>query len=384
MQIRAKRIIPPVSPPSPEPSRSGFHTHHADDALTWIRRSITATGGKGSSHSYSPLWGWAAAYPETTGYLIPTLLHYAGLKKDEDLRRLAFGCADWLCTVQLPSGAFPGLTAGHAHPSLFNTTQILFGFAKLDAEIMAEEKPAPSKIQALAWRESMIKAVQWALSVLEPDGAWRQAAYVPGFVPSYYTRAVWGVLLAVRQLGQPDAEPLLRQALHFYDHRFLPNGAIRDWGFRPGQAAFTHTIAYTLEGFFESALLLGEKEIVDRTILSARELMRRMRQSGRLAGRYDTQWNGDFSFRCLCGQAQLSLLFHRMYSLTGAEEFRNSAFDLLKDTLVFQKRSNNKNTHGALPGSAPFWGAYLRFRYPNWGAKFLLDALATVKPEGNF
>jgi hypothetical protein len=30
---------------------------------------------------------------------------------------------------------------------------------------------------------------------------------------------------------------------------------------------------------------------------------------------------------------------------------------------------------GGLPGSYPFWGAYLRGRYPNWAAKFYIDLL---------
>lgn len=30
---------------------------------------------------------------------------------------------------------------------------------------------------------------------------------------------------------------------------------------------------------------------------------------------------------------------------------------------------------GAIPGSAPMWGAYSRFEFPNWAAKFFADAL---------
>jgi len=30
---------------------------------------------------------------------------------------------------------------------------------------------------------------------------------------------------------------------------------------------------------------------------------------------------------------------------------------------------------GAIAGSYPLWGRYLRWRYPNWAAKFFLDAL---------
>jgi hypothetical protein len=36
---------------------------------------------------------------------------------------------------------------------------------------------------------------------------------------------------------------------------------------------------------------------------------------------------------------------------------------------------DNKDLYGALAGSAPLWGDYMRFRYPNWAPKFFLDAM---------
>ena len=106
--------------------------YRTNAALTWLRRSIEVTGGQGSSHSWSPLFGWQKAYPETTGYLIETLLDYAELKQDDSLRELSLQCANWLVSTQLPSGAFPGLLAGSKEPSVFNTAMILFGLARVN------------------------------------------------------------------------------------------------------------------------------------------------------------------------------------------------------------------------------------------------------------
>ncbi len=329
-----------------------------DAALAWVRRSIAATDGRGSSHSWHPLFGWAKAYPETTGYLIETLLAYAEIKRDNSLRHLAFDCVKWLETIQLPSGAFPGLLAGNTKPSVFNTSQILFGLTQYENLTTVE------------------KALSWLLSNLEPDGTWRSHAFVPGFVPSYYTRAVWGVLQANELLQKPRVEGLMRQSLHFYAQRFLPNGAVRDWGFRAGEAAFTHTLAYTLEGFWESALRLGEQEILEKVIASMERLLaEREGVNGRTAGRYDEQWKGDYSFVCVTGNCQLSILCHKIWAKTGALKFKAAANSFLSEIMGFQKLGANKNTFGALPGSAPFWGAYLPFRYPNWAAKFFLDAM---------
>lgn len=326
-------------------------------ALAWLRRSIEVTGGQGSSHSWSPLFGWAKAYPETTGYLIETLLDYAEIKQDDSLRDLAFRCSNWLVSIQLPSGAFPALLAENREPSIFNTAQILFGLARTE-----NKKP-------------LELANDWLISALESDYSWRKHAYVLGFTPSYYTRAVWGVLKANQVLQNAEIQEKMRVSLRFYAERFLPNGAVRGWGFWPGKAAFTHTIAYTLEGFLESAILLEEKEILQKTIATGEQLLEIRQKTGRTAGRYDERWRGDYSFLCVTGNCQLSTFYYRLFELTREERFREAAQCFLAEVLDFQYLGKNKDRFGALPGSAPLWGPYLRFRYPNWGLKFFLDAM---------
>lgn len=333
----------------------------ADAALEWLLRSIQACGGAGSAHSFSPIFGWRAAYPETTGYLIETLLRYADLNNRPDLHEAAIGCADWLCRVQLPTGAFASGVVGGRRPSIFNTAQILFG--------LAETSDAPARKICLE------KSVRWLLDSLETDGSWQQAAFVPGFVPCYYTRAVWGVLRANDVLQRPDIQPAMRRALHFYAQRFTPQNTVRDWGFRPGEAAFTHTIAYTLEGFVECAVRLGGREVLAKTAASMDALLAVRRREGRTAGRYDERWRGDYSFVCLTGNAQLSVICRRLFQLTGEPKYARAAAEFLTEIIGFQKVSPSPNLHGAVPGSAPFSGKYMRWRYPNWAAKFFLDAL---------
>jgi hypothetical protein len=354
----------PTGPAPPPPTSQDRQTA----ALTFLDRSFQATGNRGSSHSYSPLFGWARAYPETTGYLIDTLFDYAARHHESALAGRAFQAADWLCTLQLPGGAFPGLLAGSRRPSVFNTAQILFGLARA-----VRENPAGP--QAGTWRRALKNALDWLLEVQEADGSWRRAAYVKGFTPSYYTRAVWGVLEAARVAPHPAAEAAMARALRFYGQRFLPGGAVADWGFHPGGPAFTHTVAYTLEGFWESATLLEEESLLEKTLGTAGRLLEVRRAAGRTAGRYDRDWRGDYSFLCLPGNAQLSVFFRRVGTATGRTEFVRASELFLQEALPFQNMMAGRAAYGGLPGSAPFWGPYLRGRYPNWGVKFLLDAL---------
>jgi hypothetical protein len=341
-------------------------------ALDWVARSFAATGGQGSAHSFSPFFGWARAYPETTGYLLETLYDYADCWQEPAWRDLARHGARWLCTLQLPSGAFPGLLAGSRTPSVFNTGQIVFGLTRTVYDAVADD-PALADDCHRAVR----RAVDWLLDVREPDGRWLHGAYVPGFEPTYYTRAVWGALYANSLENDDAVTAALATALDRYAERWTEQHTWRDWGFRAGKAAFTHTIAYTMEGFFEAGRLLGRADLVDRALLSAAALLAaRRRAGGRTAGRYDAQWRGDRSFLCVTGNAQLAHLFYRCGEHTGEPVFRAAALDLLSEILPAQRWRGGPGRHGALPGSLPFWGPYLRLRYPNWAAKFFLDALS--------
>ena len=61
---------------------------HLDATMEWICRAHEQCGGKGVSLGFSLLRGWFPPYPETTGYIIPTLFDYAKLTgKDEHRMR---------------------------------------------------------------------------------------------------------------------------------------------------------------------------------------------------------------------------------------------------------------------------------------------------------
>lgn len=347
--------------------------HRCNAALDWLIRSIEATGHRGSAHHFSPFWGWAPAYPETSGYLIETLLRFEAVFPEKQLREHALRLARWLPEVQLKDGAFPGGKTGRPYPapSVFNTSQILFG---LSACLPLETRPE-------VLESSIRRALVWLIEQLEADGAWRKAAYFEGFTPSYYTRAVWAVLVAGKSFQDLETKGFMREALGFYARRFLPNGAVQDWGFRPGEPAFTHTLAYTLEGFWESALVLQDMQMSEHVLRSAKALYHQVQQQGgRVAGRYDEQWRGDYSFACVTGLAQLSVLYARLAQQAQVPEFEQFADDLLQKAVDAQYLGEIKGAFGALPGSRPFWGPYLRFRYPNWAAKFFLDAMWMRRP----
>ncbi len=337
----------------------------AEAALCWLRRSVEASNGQGSSHSYSIVWGWAAPYPETTGYLIPTLLAWAEVWREKALTDLARQFGQWLVGLQLPDGSWAGGVLGGRHPSVFNTAMIVDGLSAL-AERMLDQEAAKAAAQ---------RGLAWLMAMLDADGAWRQGLYVPGFVPAYHAYAVAAALRTAIRLGAKQAHGPLLRALHFYAGYFRPDGTLINAGLKPDRWAFTHTLAYALHGLWETAHHFGEKTIQERVEDACQRLCAAVAHRRTIAGRYGEGWRSDYSFTSPVGNAQLSCLFRSIGRATLCSDFDEWADWALMAALKYQARGRNLNTYGALPGSVPLWGPYMRGRYPNWGVKFLLDAL---------
>ena len=53
------------------------------ESINWICRAQDCSKSKdgGVARHFSLINGWSSSYPETTGYIIPTMIHYSKLKK---------------------------------------------------------------------------------------------------------------------------------------------------------------------------------------------------------------------------------------------------------------------------------------------------------------
>src|SRR6059058_3119987 len=140
-QVRAHPLLNPVAFEELWRERAGHavdsvHRPHLLAALEWLERAQDATGAGGFARGYSLAWspyfkshGWQPAYPETTGYIIPTLYEAARRLNRPDLASRAERAARWEVEIQLPSGAVRGGVMGErTSPAVFNTGQVLFGW----------------------------------------------------------------------------------------------------------------------------------------------------------------------------------------------------------------------------------------------------------------
>lgn len=158
---------------------------HIIAIYNWICSAQDATPDHGVSGWYSLRSGWAPSYPETTGYIIPTMLNIAKMYGNDEARRRALSMADWEIEVQLPSGAVPSGTMNiDPVPAVFSTGQAIFGW------LAAYQETSQKK-----YIHAVRQAADWLLDVQDQDGAWRRnlSKLTSAPVHTYNARSAWAI-----------------------------------------------------------------------------------------------------------------------------------------------------------------------------------------------
>ncbi len=350
---------------------------HLAAAADWIRRAQDATGIGGVSRGYSLVYdrrfarrGWQPAYPETTGYIIPTMFDYAHLVGSEEFYDRALRMAEWECDVQMPCGAVQGGTIFHQPtPAIFNTGQVIFGWVR-----------AWQESGRTRYLESAVKAARFLVEQQDADGAWRRnlSQYACEEIPSYTynTRTAWALLVLADACGTREfAEAAVRNVDHALTQQ-TESGYFLNNCLDASEKALLHTIAYCLRGILEVGILGNHPRFVESVVRAARPLLRAIRPDGSLPGRLDPEWRPAARWSCLTGNSQLALTFGRLYEVGGDESYlagMNSINSFQRS--VHQIDPGWPDVHGGVFGSHPIHGEYARFEIPSWAPKFLMDAL---------
>ena len=337
---------------------------HATAAVEWLYRAQDATDGGGCASAYNLVLGWGGPYPETTGYIVPTLYDYANRYGSAEARDRAELMASWLLETQFNSGAFPkgDDPETETDPSVFNTGQILFGLVRAYEETGDER-----------YREASRRAGEWLVSVQHPNGYWNRFDY-NGVVHSYSSRVGWALLEAADCTGEQPFRAAAKRNLEWVIDQQHDNGWFGLAGFDTGDVPFLHTIAYTIRGVLEGSQLLDDGELLERVRLSADSLLEEQRHRGILRGALDENFDGP-EFYCLTGNAQMAVVWYRLFQLTGETAYRSAADRTVRFLKRKQRMGGRPEVRGGLKGSDPVWQRYMYLRYPNWAAKFLVDAL---------
>jgi len=336
---------------------------HAKAAMMWLSFAQKQNNDGGVSAMYSLFEGWAPSYIETTGYIIPTFFNYAAFSKNNSYREEAVQMADFELNNQLQSGAFPGAGKKDA-PVVFNTGQVLFGLCRAYEETNDEK-----------YRKAAGKASDWLVSVMDEDGCWRKYEYL-NQMHTYNTRTAYALLCAHKITKNSAYKDAAIKNIEWALTQQLENGWLQNNAFFSGQEPLVHTIAYAINGILDSAVYLRKKKYLEASAKAATPLLQAQREDGSLQGSFSREWKSSVNWSCLTGNSQMSIIWQKLFISTKEQKYLDAARKSNAYMKTVQNmNSSNPGVKGGIPGAFPIYGWYAPFCYPNWAAKFFVDAL---------
>jgi uncharacterized protein YyaL (SSP411 family) len=336
-------------------------------ATGWLMAAQKANtdGGMGSFHLINK---WSSSYPETTGYIIPTLIDFGNKFNNQEALDSATRAADFLLRIQKESGGWQGGRMYENRPEIvFNTGQVIRG-------MMA----AYNQTENRNYLNAGLKAGRWLSEILHPEGFWKTHALMNK--ERVYDTFVDVPLLQLFEITGDEQfkKAAVRNLGWVINEKMLDNGWFEDCDntVKRNDKPILHTIAYTLDGLIDSGLILKDKKYINAAKKGAEKLRDIFLSRGFLHGRYDRNWNG-LEYMICTGCAQMAIIWLKLFRITSEKAYLDAAQKMINLLIFIQSRNitESDETLGAIPGSFPLWGRYEPFAFPNWATKFFCDAL---------
>lgn len=343
--------------------------------VDWVGRAQDAWPGGGVSSRYDLRAGrFLTPYPETTGYLIPSMLDVSRLRGDAALADRCRRAADWLVRRQAADGSIDcGFTDEPAPADkrvviLFDCAAILQGFVAMYRHARAD-----------TYATAADRLAQFLVDRQLPGGGWNELLYFPYF-GSHNALVGAALIEAGLALDRPAFVEAGTKCLDLIRKNILPNGFISGCHFTAdatGTSAFLHPLAYTVEGFVRSSRLLNRDDYRAAVEATLAALLRRF-EVGRAmpASHYDEHWRRQTTYSAVDADCQIAMLWFLFSRATGDLRFANSALkmmDLIRDRIAIDAGAPD-GVRGGLPGSFPIQGDNQRHTCINWAAKYFIDA----------
>ncbi|WP_137172547.1 hypothetical protein [Massilia sp. HP4] len=327
----------------------------------------SASRDGGVARDFSLQKGWATSYPETTGYIIPTMITLARRNGDPTLHERARRMLDWCVAIQFADGGFQGgkIDALPKVPVTFNTGQILIGLAAGAAEYVDPR-----------YLDAMHRAAAWLRDSLDPDGCWRKhpTPFAKPGEKAYETHVAWGLFEAERVApGHGYGEAGLRQ-VDWALTKQQPNGWFGSNCLTDAEHPLTHTIGYVLRGVLEAHLLSGRADLLQAAVRTGNSLVDAIGADGYLAGRLGRDFKPAVDYVCLTGSVQIAHCLFLLHRLTGEARYLEVGRKLTAFVRRTVRFDGLEDAVGGIKGSFPVDGDYGQWEYLNWAAKFCIDA----------
>lgn len=344
------------------------------EAIDWLCRAQDASSCGGVSAGYYFKTGWKPPYPETTGYIICSFLDYWHLIKRGDYMDRAIKMGDWEIEVQLPSGAVRQGVGINDEPRIFNTGQVILGWSSLY-----------SHTGQVRFLEAAVRATDWLVENQDDDGKWSRYAYM-NTATTYHTMVAWAILRMYALTRDEKYKASARKHILWVLAYAKDNGWLDRSSFTVNRPPFTHTIGYALQGLIESAVYLEDikPDILTLVQKACNSMMLRYELNKPnpysfpryLPATLDEKWMSQDKYSCITGNLQIAIVWLKMYEINNDARLLNAALKIIDQCKAVQALdSKDSGIVGGIPGSKPIWGRYQSYGYPNWAAKFFVDAI---------
>lgn len=341
-------------------------------AAAWIARAQDATGVGGLSYGYMPCRhpsGWQSAYPETSGYTIPTLFEYARFSRRQEYHGRALEMAQFVVGCQLPGGGIYGgklRTSGDRDPVSFNTGMVLLGLSAAYRQTGDERFLVPAR-----------RAAEFLVADLGADGQFRShGRFVHEHqAKTYACLCAWPLWCAADDTGDDRFREAAARLVDAALQQQRQSGWFMNNCLSRVDAPLLHTIGYTLQGLLEVGILSGRGQYIDAVRRGINPLLPQC-VNGFLHARWYEDWKPAAFSSCLTGSAQIAVVCYRLAQYTGDARYKTAADTVLDYLKAMQcTASDDPGIVGGIGGSFPLSGAYIRLGLPGWATKFFLDAL---------
>lgn len=351
----------------------GETLERAEAAAGWLLRAQAATADDGVSYGYFPYGsgnGWRNSYPETTGYIISTLIEYTKTTGDGRFAEAALRMARWEVSVQMKSGAVQANARCSPEDQVaaaFNTGMVLDGW---------------STAFRFSQDERFLKAGQRAGDFLVGD--MNEQGYLQSHGKNEALRSIktftclcaWPLYRLSEDTGNDRYRIAAIKIVEAALKQQQGNGWFANNCLSRHEAPLLHTIGYTLQGILEVGIFAKRDDFVDAVQRGIDSLLVQMSSDGFLPGRFYSDWKPAAFSSCLTGSAQIAVVCYRLFEHTGDVKYRGAADSLLNLLKALQLIDTPiTGVQGALSGSFPIVGGYQMLGYPNWATKYYLDAL---------
>jgi len=345
------------------------------NAMNWLNNAQRFSKCGGVSGGYSLEKGWLPPYPETTGYIIPTFINYSEYTNNRQYLYNAIEMADWEIKIQLKTGAVRGGMGINNYPIVFNTGQVILGWISIY-----------NKTNDKKYLNAAIKAANWLIQIQDEDGSWKKHTY-QNHPHSYNSRVAWALFGVYQHTNNKIYKIAATKKIEWIIQTQYEKNWIKQMSFYQDDTPLTHTLFYTLRGLFESLIYLDQDlKVKTYNIINIfLEEMLRYKHKKFYSAKIDNQWQEvNKNYTCITGNAQAAIMFHKFGELSNNKIFKNEA-NRIKNNLKTVQIINTKDTNltGAMPGSFPIWGEYMKYTLPNWGTKFFADLLLLKIHQNN-